>query len=80
MTPRIGRTAAPLIATTQKLFSEDPANENDFLRQENKILCSKVGKRVPLTETDGRMLVRYGRPIKEAAGQWPSSPPERIAA
>lgn len=59
------RSATPLITTIQKLFSKDLAKENDFLRQENKILRSKLGKRVPLTEADRRMLVRYGLPIKE---------------
>jgi len=48
-----------------KLFSEDLAKENDFLRQENKILRSKLGKRVPLTEVDRRTLVRYGLSIRE---------------
>ena len=59
------RSAAPLITTIQKLFSEDLAKENDFLRQENKILRSKLGKRVPLTEADRRTLVRCGLSIKE---------------
>ena len=54
MKSRIYRTAAPLITRIQKLFSEDLAKENDFLRQENKILRSKLGKRVPLTESDRR--------------------------
>ena len=65
MNSRFYRTAAPLITRIQKLFSEDLAKENDFLRQENKILRSKLGKRVPLTETDRRTLVRYGMPIKD---------------
>jgi putative transposase len=65
MTTSFRRSAAPLITTIQKLFSEDLAKENDFLRQENKILRSKLGQRVLLTETDRRMLVRYGLPIKE---------------
>jgi hypothetical protein len=64
MKSRIDRTAAPLITKIQKLFSHDLARENDFLRQENKILRSKLGKRVPLTETDRRTLVRYGMPLK----------------
>ncbi len=51
--------------TIQKLFSEDLAKENDSLRQENKILRSKLGKRVPLTEADRRTLVRYDRSIRE---------------
>ena len=49
MKPRLARTAVPLITTIQQLFSEDLARENDFLRQENKILRSKLGRRVPLT-------------------------------
>ena len=65
MKSRIGRTAAPLITKIQKLFSHDLAKENDFLRQENKILRSQLDKRVPLTETDRRTLVRYGMPIKD---------------
>jgi regulator of replication initiation timing len=65
MNPNLRRTAAPLITRIQKLFSEDLAKENDFLRQENKILRSKLGKRVPLTDTDRRTLVRYGLSIKE---------------
>src|ERR1022692_2098528 len=65
MKSRFYRTAAPLITRIRKLFSEDLAKENDFLRQENKILRSKLCKRVPLTETDRRTLVRYGMPIKD---------------
>ena len=65
MKSRFYRTAAPLTTRIQKLFSEDLAKENDFLRQESKILRSKFGKRVPLTETDRRILVRYGMPIKD---------------
>jgi ribosomal protein L44E len=57
---RFCRTVAPLIARVQKLFSEDLGRENDFLHQENEILRSKLGKRVPLTESDRRTLVRYG--------------------
>jgi len=52
MKSRFYRTATPLTTQIQKLFSHDLAQENDFLRQENKILRSKLGKRVPLTETD----------------------------
>ena len=58
------RTAAPLITKIQKLFGKELAKENDFLRQENQILRGKLGKRVSLTETDRRTLVRYGMPIK----------------
>jgi putative transposase len=69
MKSRIDRTAAALIAKIQKLFSHDLAQENDFLRQENKILRSKLGKPVPLTETDRRTMVRYGMPIKDRLRQ-----------
>jgi putative transposase len=65
MSTNMRRSAAPLITTIQKLFSEDLAKENDFLRRENKILRSKLGKRVPLTEADRRTLVRSGLCIKE---------------
>jgi hypothetical protein len=64
MSTSFRRSAAPLIITIQRLFSEDLAKENDFLRQENKILRSKLGRRVPLTEADCRTLVRYGLPIR----------------
>jgi hypothetical protein len=65
MKSRFYRIAAPLITRIRNLFSEDLAKENDFLHQENKILRSKLGKRVPLTETDRRTLIRYGIPIKD---------------
>ncbi len=65
MKSRIYRSAAPLITRIQKLFSENLAKEGDFLLLENKILRSKLGKRVPLTETDRRTLVRYGLPLKD---------------
>ncbi|MGA2543917.1 MAG: hypothetical protein ABSG78_20395 [Verrucomicrobiota bacterium] len=58
-------SANSLIAKVQQLFSRDLALENDYLRQENKILRSKLGARVPLTEADRRTLVRYGLRIKD---------------
>src|ERR1035438_6733473 len=58
-------SANPLIAKVQQLFSRDLALENDYLRQENKILRSKLGSRVPLTEADRRVLVKYGLRIKD---------------
>ena len=57
-------SANPLIAKVQQLFSRDLALENDYLRQENKILRRKLGIRVPLTEADRRILVKYGLRIK----------------
>ena len=65
MTADLRRSAAPLITTIQRLFSEDLAKENDFRRQENRILRSKLGRRAPLTEADRRTLVRYGLSLKE---------------
>jgi hypothetical protein len=58
-----------LIAKVHQLFSHDLALENDFLRQENKILRSKFGTRVPFTEADRRILVQYGLPIKDRLAQ-----------
>jgi len=58
-------SANPLIAKVQQLFSRDLVLENDYLRQENRILRSKLGARVPLTETDRRILVKYGLRIKD---------------
>jgi putative transposase len=55
----------PLIARIQTLFQRDLALENDSLRQENQILRSKLGARVPLTDADRRILVRFGLRIKE---------------
>jgi hypothetical protein len=43
----------------------DLALENDYLRQENRILRTKFGQRVPLTEADRRILVKYGLRIKD---------------
>ena len=55
----------PLIAKVQQLFSRDLALENDYLRQENRILRSKLGRRVTLSESDRRTLVKYGLRIKD---------------
>jgi hypothetical protein len=43
--------------------------ENDYLRQENRILRSKLGSRVPLTQTDRRILVKYGLRIRDRLGE-----------
>jgi len=58
------RSANPLITKLQQLFSRDLALENDYLRQENKILRSKLGARLSLTEADRRILVKCGLRIK----------------
>src|SRR5258708_19688146 len=57
-------SAHPLIAKVQQLVSRDLGLENDYLRQENKILRSKLGARVPLSESDRRILVKYALRIK----------------
>jgi len=59
------RSANPLITKLQQLFSRDLALENDYLRQENKILRSKLGARLSLTEADRHILVKYGLRIKD---------------
>jgi hypothetical protein len=58
-------SANPLAGKIQQLFSRDLAMENDCLRQENQILRSKLGARVPLTEADQRILAKYGLRIKD---------------
>ena len=47
----------------------DEVNSNaaamlDFILVENRILRKNIGKRVPLTDDDRRMLVKYGIPVK----------------
>jgi hypothetical protein len=66
MKPTLFDSADLLIAKIRKLFNRDLALQNDYLRQENKILRSKLGKRVPLNESERRMLVKYGLPIKNS--------------
>jgi putative transposase len=60
------RSINPLMAKIRSLFQRDLALENDYLRQENKILRSKFGSRVPLTDADRRILVRFGLRIKDS--------------
>ncbi len=73
MLPRVDQQsqnwANPLLAKVQRLFSRDLALENDFLRQENRILRRKLGSRVPLTEAERRVLVRYGLKIRARLGE-----------
>jgi putative transposase len=74
-------SANPLLAKIQRLFSRDLALENDYLRQENKILRRKLGSRVPLTEADRRILVKYGLRIKDRLGEVVSiAKPETLLA
>jgi hypothetical protein len=53
-------SANPLITKVQQLFSRDLALENDYLRQENRILRDKLGSRMPLIQADRLVLVKYG--------------------
>jgi putative transposase len=59
------RSVHPLLARFRSLFQHNLAWENDYLRQENKILRSKFGTRVPLTDADRRILVRFGLKIRD---------------
>jgi hypothetical protein len=62
-------SANPLIAKVRRLFSRDLALENDCLRQENRILPSKLGSRVLLREAGPRVPVKHGLRIKERLGE-----------
>ena len=68
-----------LIAKIDQLFNRDLALENDYLRQENRILRSKFGRRVPLTEADRRILVNTACASRIACGRsWPSPSPKHF--
>ena len=67
--PQSRNSANPLIAKVQRVFSRDLALENDYLRQENHILRRRLGSRVPLTEADRRVLVKYGLRISDRLGE-----------
>ncbi len=63
--PLLSDSADLLTAKMRTLFNDDLALQNDYLRQENKILRSKLGKRVPLTDPERKVLVKYGMRIKD---------------
>jgi putative transposase len=65
MTPALIDSADLLMAKIKNLFNRDLALQNDYLRQENKILRSKLGKRVLLNESERTVLVKYGLRIKD---------------
>jgi putative transposase len=54
-----------LPAKIKNLFKCDLALQNDYLRQENKILRSRLGKSVILNDKERRLLVKYGLRIKD---------------
>jgi hypothetical protein len=66
--------ANPWIVKAQQLFNRDLPLENDCLRQENKILRSKFGARATLSESDRRVLVKYGLRIKDRLAESCQSP------
>ncbi len=58
-------SAGPLFTAIKNLFNRDLALRNDYLRQENKTLRGKLGKRVLLNDRERRLLVKYGMRIKD---------------
>ena len=66
---RNDKSPTQLLARIAKLFNEQLALENDYLAQENRILRSKLGKRVPLTDSERGILVKYGLRIKGRLGE-----------
>ncbi len=51
-----------LMAKIANRFNRKLAMQDDYLRQENKILRGKLGKRVPLDESERRLLASDQRP------------------
>lgn len=49
--------SVPLIATVTRLLCREPTLQNEYLRQENKILKSKIKKRISFTDDELRTLV-----------------------
>ena len=47
----------PLIATVTRLICRELTLQNEYLRQENKILKSKINKRISFTDDERRTLV-----------------------
>ena len=64
MTDARDKSALPLIRKLQAVFSHNLFAELEYVQQENRILRSKFGHRVPLTDADRSILVRYGMRIK----------------
>ncbi len=69
MEGKLSLQATQFLAAIGRLFKSRIALENAYLRQENKILRSKIGKRVPLTDAERRILVSVGMPIKDRLAQ-----------
>ena len=61
--------SVPLIATITRLLCRELTLQNEYLRNENKILKSKIKKRIVFTEDERRTLVEaamaMGRDLME---------------
>ncbi|MHC4754286.1 MAG: hypothetical protein ACYTBP_04005 [Planctomycetota bacterium] len=61
--------SVPLIATITRLLCRELTLQNEYLRQENKILKSKIKKRIVFTDDERRTLVEaaiaMGRDLME---------------
>ena len=59
----------PIIATITRLLCRELTLQNEYLRQENQILKSKIKKRITFTEDERRTLVEtamaMGRDLME---------------
>lgn len=64
MTSALLESADLHLSELRNLFNRELAFQNDYLRQENKILRSKLGRRVVLSNGERRVLVNYGLRIK----------------
>ena len=74
-------SAHPLSAKSQRLLSRHLALEKDWLRQQNRVLRSQLGPRVPLSDADRGGLAKHDLRIKEGLGEVISIvKPERLLA
>ena len=59
----------PIIATITRLLCRELTLQNEYLRQENKVLRSKIKKRIVFTDDERRTLVEaamaMGRDLME---------------
>ena len=69
MTPAPADSADLLLTKIKNLFNRDLALQNDYLRQENRILRSKLPRRVRLDDKERRLLVKYALRIKDHLDQ-----------
>jgi len=55
--PNPNWTGLPLIATIARLLCRELTLQNEYLRQENKLLRSKIGGRIRFNDEERRSLV-----------------------